>query len=232
MAVFRLNNQIIFPSPDLAEESGLLAIGGDLSPERLIAGYRLGIFPWFSKGDPILWWFTSPRLVLFLDEFRIPKRLKRYQKKTTIQITRDMNFSQVIKACAETRIQSDEETWIVKEMQQAYITLHKMGYAHSIECKIDDTLVGGLYGIALDKVFFGESMFSLTSNSSKFALIELVCYLKKMGFQLIDCQMTTDLLLNFGAREVTGKEFQAQLRSYINNITPKGPWNNDICNKK
>jgi len=232
MMIFQLNNQNIFPSPDLAEESGLLAIGGDLSPERLIAGYKLGIFPWFSKGDPILWWFTSPRLVLFLDEFKIPKRLQRYRKKADVQITLDKNFAQVIKACAEIRIRSGEETWLVEEMQQAYIELYRMGYAHSVECLINGTLVGGLYGVALDKVFFGESMFSRTSNSSKFALIELVCYLRKQEFQLIDCQMTTDLLLNFGAREITGKEFQTLLRSHINNVTPKGPWNNDHCDKK
>ncbi len=230
MSVFLLNNQNVFPSPDLAEENGLLAVGGDLRPERLIAGYRLGIFPWFSKGDPLLWWFTSPRLVLFPDDFKIPRRLLRYQKKSSIEITRDKDFVQVIKACAETRIQSGEETWIGEEMQQAYIKLHRMGYAHSIECRMDGALVGGLYGVALDKVFFGESMFSRITNASKFALMELVSYLKNMHFQLIDCQMTTDLLLNFGAKEITGEVFQMHLQSSIKHITPSGYWNNDLTN--
>jgi len=231
MAIFLLNNQNIFPSPDMAEASGLLAVGGDLSPARLIAGYKLGVFPWFSEGDPILWWFTSPRLVLFPDEFRIPKRLKRYQKKINVRITRDMAFSQVIRACAETRILAGEETWIVEDMQQAYMKLHEMGYAHSVECWIDGNLEGGLYGVALDKVFFGESMFSQVSNCSKFALIELVSFIKKKNFRLIDCQMTTDLLLSFGAREITGKEFQMQLQSHIHNTTPDGNWNNDPKDK-
>ncbi len=232
MSVFLLNDQNIFPSPNLAEESGLLAVGGDLKPERLLAGYRLGIFPWFSKGDPLLWWFTSPRLVLFPDEFRIPKRLQRYRKKTSFTITRNKDFAQVIKACADIRRQAGEETWIVEEMQQAYLNLYRMGYAHSIECRIDGVLDGGLYGVALGKVFFGESMFSYVSNCSKFALIELVSYLKSMKYKLIDCQMTTDILLSFGAREITGEEFQKQLQSHIQNITPNGNWNNDIENKE
>ena len=230
MSVFLLNNQNVFPSPDLAEKNGLLAVGGDLTPERLIAGYRQGIFPWFSRGDPLLWWFTSPRLVLFPGEFRIPKRLLRYWKKTTIKMSIDKDFVQVIKACAETRLQSGEETWIGEEMQQAYIQLHRMGYAHSVECRLDDNLVGGLYGVALDRVFFGESMFSHIPNASKFALIELVSCLKNMQFQLIDCQMTTDLLLSFGAKEITGAEFQEHLQSSIKNITPSGYWNNDCKN--
>ncbi len=230
MSVFLLNDQNVFPAPDLAEKNGLLAVGGDLKPERLIAGYRLGIFPWFSGGNPPLWWFTSPRLVLFPNEFRIPKRLLRYKKKTSIKVTRDKDFVQVIKACAKTRVDSGEETWIGEEMQHAYTKLHQMGYAHSIECQMDGTLVGGLYGVALDKVFFGESMFSHSPNASKFALIELVSYLKSLQFQLIDCQMTTDLLLSFGAREIGGEEFQIQLQSSIKNITPSGYWNNDINN--
>lgn len=232
MPVFQLNHQNVFPSPDLAEKSGLLAIGGDLEPERLIAGYKLGIFPWFSRGDPLLWWFTSPRLVLFLDEFRIPRRLHRYRKKAGIEVTRDQDFAQVIKACAEIRRRSAEATWIVAEMQRAYLKLHQIGYAHSIECRIDGTLVAGLYGVALGKVFFGESMFSYISNGSKFAFIELVSYLKSMKYHLIDCQMTTDLLLSFGAREITGKEFQTHLQSHIRNISPNGNWNNDLKNEE
>ena len=232
MPVFLLNHQNLFPSPDLAEENGLLAVGGDLTPERLIAGYRLGIFPWFSRGDPLLWWFTSPRLVLFPSEFKIPKRLLRYRKKTRLKITMDNDFAQVIQACADTRLQAGEDTWIVEEMQQAYIKLHQMGYAHSVECRMDGTLVGGLYGVAIDKVFFGESMFSHSPNASKFALIQLVSHLKSMKCKIIDCQMTTELLLSFGAREISGEEFQTQLRSHIKTNTPNGYWNNDLKNQE
>jgi len=228
MPVFLLNNQNLFPPPDQAEENGLLAIGGDLKPERLIAGYRLGIFPWFSTGDPLLWWFTSPRLVLFTDEFKIPRRLLRYRKKTKMKITMDNNFAQVIQACADTRIQSGEDTWIVEEMQKAYTTLHRMGYAHSVESRLNGTLVGGLYGVAIGKVFFGESMFSHSPNASKFALIQLVSHLKKNNYKFIDCQMTTELLLSFGAREISGEEFQALLKHHIKTTTPNGYWNNDL----
>ena len=227
MPIFRLNNQYIFPPPELAEESGLLAVGGDLHPERLIAAYKVGIFPWFSDGDPLLWWFTSPRLVLFPDEFKVPKRVQRYRRNSDVQITFDQDFEGVINACANSRIRSGEETWIVEKMQKAYIKLHELGYAHSVECWQEDNLTGGLYGIALDKVFFGESMFSERSNSSKFALIELVSLLKKKDFKLIDCQMTTTHMVSFGAREISGKDFQKQLQLHIENTTPNGYWHND-----
>ncbi len=227
MPIFRLNNQYIFPPPELAEESGLLAVGGDLHPERLIAAYKVGIFPWFSDGDPLLWWFTSPRLVLFPDEFKVPKRVQRYRRNSDVQITFDQDFERVINACANSRIRSGEETWIVEKMKKAYIKLHELGYAHSVECWQEDNLTGGLYGIALDKVFFGESMFSERSNSSKFALIELVSLLKKKDFKLIDCQMTTTHMVSFGAREISGKDFQKQLQLHIENTTPNGYWHND-----
>lgn len=227
MPVFRLNDQIQFPPPDLAEESGLLAIGGDLRPERLLMAYSKGIFPWYSPGDPLLWWFTSPRLVLFPEEFRIPKRLARYAKKSTVVITRDQAFSSVIGECAAIRTESGEETWITPEMKAAYTTLYSLGFAHSIECWQDDNLVGGLYGIALDRVFFGESMFSRTKCASQFALIALVNFLKRNKYRLIDCQMTTDHLLRFGAREISGNEFQSYLRSHIRDITPDKEWKNE-----
>ncbi len=228
MSVFLLNNKKIFPHPDLAEENGLLAIGGDLSPERILSAYSSGIFPWFSEGDPLLWWFTSPRLVLFVDEFKIPKRLQRYQRKTNTITTFDLCFKEVITACARTRQDRGEDTWLVEEMQQAYLQLHDMGFCHSVECWLDNRLVGGLYGLSLDRVFFGESMFSTVTNGSKFALIALVTYLRKMRYRIIDCQMKTDLLLSFGAREITGKEFQHCLLKYIKKTTPDGKWKNDI----
>ena len=226
MPIFQLNEQIQFPHPDYAEDNGLLAIGGDLSPERLLMAYSHGIFPWYSKGDPILWWFTSPRLVIFPHEFKIPKRVSRYAKAASVEISRDRAFSRVISECAKTRTEIAMETWISPEMQKAYTVLHQLGFAHSVECWQNNILVGGLYGIALDKVFFGESMFSRIKCSSQFALIALVDYLKSKNFQLIDCQMTTNHLLRFGAREISGREFRTYLNINIKDIIPYDDWNN------
>ncbi|MDP3480663.1 MAG: leucyl/phenylalanyl-tRNA--protein transferase, partial [Desulfoprunum sp.] len=207
MPVFRLTEDILFPRSELAEDNGLLAVGGDLSTKRLIAAYRQGIIPWYAPGDPLLWWFTSPRLVLFPAELHVSKRLARYLKNSDFTTTADRAFTQVIRMCADVRTDSRKETWISKEMQQAYIQLHQLGHAHSVECWQDGILAGGLYGVALDKVFFGESMFSRVSNSSKAAFIHLVAHLRKKDFQLIDCQMTTRNLLHIVAREVTWRQF-------------------------
>jgi leucyl/phenylalanyl-tRNA---protein transferase len=230
MPVFQLTDQIVFPHPELAEPSGLLAVGGDLSAQRLLAGYRLGIFPWYSEEDPILWWFTSPRLVLFPEELKVSRRLKRYLRNTNQSLTIDRNFEQVIIACAQSRIANSEDTWITKEMINAYTKLHDLGYAHSVECWEGSVLVGGLYGIAIDKVFFGESMFSRKKNSSKFALIHLVNFLLNNNYRLIDCQMTTAHLSSLGAREVSGKEFQSLLKHFIHSTTPDGVWSYDTSN--
>lgn len=227
MPVFRLNEQIQFPPPYLAEPNGLLAIGGDLSPERLIAAYSEGIFPWYSHGDPLLWWFTSPRLVLFLNEFRVPKRLARYAKNSNVEITCNCAFSKVIDECAKVRTEVGEETWITTEMEEAFTALHHLGYAHSFECWQQDKLVGGLYGVAMDKFFFGESMFSRIKCGSQFALIGLVNFLKSKNFKLIDCQMTTNHLIRFGAREISGKEFRTHIKKYIKDITPHEYWKNE-----
>ncbi len=227
MPVFQLTDEIIFPHPDLAEENGLLAIGGDLSPTRLVAGYKAGIFPWYSQNDPILWWFTSPRLVIYPGEFRIPKRLERYLRKPLFEVSMDHAFEQVIAACANVRRDKEEGTWITEEMQEAYCRLHYLGYAHSVECWHGDQLAGGLYGVALDRVFFGESMFTVLSNSSKVALASLVKYLIKRDYQLIDCQMTTEHLVNFGACEISGKKFQKHLQTFITTTSPGGVWQND-----
>lgn len=227
MPVFQLTEQILFPPPDLAEENGLLAVGGDLSPERLIEAYRHGIFPWYSEGDPLLWWFTSPRLVLFTNELTVPKRLSRKIRQQPFEVSYDRDFKQVINCCANHRTKQGEETWIVNEMQTAYIQLHNLGYAHSIECWQGDTLAGGLYGIRLDKVFFGESMFTRITDGSKIALVALVQFLKNEGVQLIDCQMTTQHLLRFGAREITGRQFQRLLVKHIQSTYPDGKWSNE-----
>ncbi len=220
MPIFKLTKQIRFPDPTLAESDGLLAIGGDLKPERLLLAYRLGIFPWYSAGDPILWWFTSPRLVIFLDEFHIPKRVLRLARNSDIKITQNIAFKEVVKACRITRLQNGEETWILPEMASAYTTLHELGYAHSFECWQNKQLVGGLYGVSLGKVFFGESMFSIAKSASQLALIALVEYLTGRNFKLIDCQMTTQHLLRFGAREISGEQFQDILNNYIQEISP------------
>ena len=227
MAVFRLTEQIGFPPPNLAEDNGLLAIGGDLSPERLIAAYSQGIFPWYAEDDPILWWFTSPRLVLFPEELKISKRLARYYRNTPLHFTINSAFKHVINNCAESRQAIKEETWITPEMIRAYERLHNLGYAHSVECWQSGECVGGLYGLALGKVFFGESMFSKVPNSSKFALIYLVSFLKQKGYQLIDCQMTTSHLVSLGARELDGGTFRSLLRKHIKNVTPDMAWHYD-----
>ncbi len=227
MPIFRLTSQIRFPHPEFAEDNGLLAIGGDLSPKRLLSAYCQGIFPWYGEGDPILWWFTSPRLVLFPEEFRIPRRLVRYARNSNITITRDQAFIQVIENCATVRTETGDSTWITPAMQAAFIELHRLGFAHSIECWQGGRLVGGLYGVALDRVFFGESMFSRTSCGSQYALIALVNYLKREKFKLIDCQMTTNHLLRFGAREISGKEFQNLLKENIRKIVPHENWKHD-----
>lgn len=215
MPVFKLPEEPIFPDPCYAEDSGLLAIGGDLSPIRLIAAYSKGIFPWYTKGEPILWWFTSPRLVLFPEKLKISKRLARYYRKPLFKITMDVAFDQVIDNCAKIPRKDQNGTWITDEMKKAYVQLHQLGYAHSVECWEENELAGGLYGVALDKVFFGESMFSKNSNGSKIAMVALVRYLQKKDFQLIDCQMTTDHLIRMGAEEISGKSFSAILEKHI-----------------
>lgn len=224
MPVFQLTDRIIFPPPHLAEPSGLLAVGGDLSIPRLLAAYQRGIFPWFSEGDPVLWWFTSPRLVLFPAEFHIAKRLNRLIRTTELTCSINQAFPEVIEACGATRKRRGEETWITPEMVTAYTNLHYYGYCHSVECWRDGMLVGGLYGVALGNVFFGESMFATVADSSKLCLVHLVAFLSANGYQLIDCQMTTTHLLRFGAREVSGPEFQRLLQKHIQTTTPDGNW--------
>ena len=228
MPVFQLTPHIGFPPAELAEKNGLLAIGGDLRPERLIAAYSHGIFPWYSDGDPFLWWFTDPRLVIFPDEFKIPRRLQRYLRNSEIKISRDCAFAKVIQECATIRTETGDRTWITREMQAAYTELHRMGFAHSIECWLEGRLVGGLYGIALGPVFFGESMFSRIKCASQFALIELLSFLNSKNFQMVDCQMTTDHLLRFGAREISGRQFQIHLKEYIKDIRPNENWKKEI----
>jgi leucyl/phenylalanyl-tRNA---protein transferase len=206
-----------FPPLDtaLTHPNGLLAAGGDLSPQRLIEAYRCGIFPWFNEGDPILWWSPDPRMVLFPPELKISRSLRKTLKKANYTIRIDSAFNQVMQACAAPR-KGHPGTWIHDEMLAAYAALHEMGWAHSIETWIDGELVGGLYGIAQGKMFFGESMFSRTTDASKVAFVHLVRYLERRGFGMIDCQMKTAHLASFGAREISRKEFSLKLKELVN----------------
>ncbi len=224
MPVFQLGSEIVFPPPELAEPDGLLAIGGDLSPGRLLEAYRSGIFPWFGEGDPILWWTPSPRLVLFPGEFHVSRRLARVIRQESFTVSADTCFSDIIARCADKRAANRDETWITKEMREAYIRLHELGYAHSMECWQDGRLAGGLYGLALDRVFFGESMFSDITNASKIALHALVRFALENEIGLIDCQMRTGHLERLGAREISRSRFQKLLRLHIREVTPQKNW--------
>lgn len=227
MPVFRLPDEHIFPPPRLAEDNGLLAVGGDLSESRLLLAYSMGIFPWYAEGDPILWWSPDPRLVLFPDEFKISRSLRQTITKNTFRITLDTAFEEVIGACAAIHRNKAGGTWITDEMIEAYICLHKSGYAHSVEAWVDEKLAGGLYGISMGSAFFGESMFTIISNASKVAFISLVHKLIKWNFTLIDCQLTTPHLLSLGAREVPRINFLSMLRSALKNPAKKGTWTMD-----
>jgi leucyl/phenylalanyl-tRNA--protein transferase len=224
MPVFRLAHKPIFPAPELAEPDGLLAIGGDLSAVRLITAYSQGIFPWFSEGDPILWWSPTPRLVLFPEEFHLPKRLQRTIRAGTFTVTADIAFADVLAGCASASGRLEHGTWITPEMQQAYGQLHELGFAHSIECWRDGQLAGGLYGVCLDQIFFGESMFTRVTDASKVALAALVQQAQRLGIAMIDCQMTTEHLLRFGAREISRELFQSLLDEHIDGCLPQKKW--------
>ncbi len=213
---------IEFPetSQALSSPNGLLAAGGELSPEWLLKAYSKGIFPWFSEGEPILWWSPSPRTILYLDQLHVSKSLqkalKRSQADNTIHIRFDSAFEDTVKACAKPRPnQPDSGTWINEEMLEAYTQLHHLGYAHSVEIWENEVLVGGLYGIALGKLFFGESMFSLKTNGSKFALFYLVEQLKEWQYTAIDCQVHNDHLASLGAIEVPREEFEGLIDQHV-----------------
>jgi leucyl/phenylalanyl-tRNA--protein transferase len=221
-----LSAQAPFPPLEaaLAEPGGLLAAGADLSPERIVAAYRQGIFPWYSDGQPILWWSPDPRMVLHVAEFRVSRSLRKRVRAGTFETRIDTDFRAVIGACARTPREGQGGTWITPEMADAYCELHRRGYAHSIESWRDGRLVGGLYGIALGRVFFGESMFAHETDASKVALVALVAQLQRLGVPLIDCQQETAHLATFGARPIPRARFAAQLAELIHSADPPPGW--------
>jgi leucyl/phenylalanyl-tRNA--protein transferase len=224
MPIFRLVQDPVFPPPDYADPSGLLAVGGDLSSERLLEAYRAGIFPWYSDDQPILWWSPDPRLVLELDDFKMSRSLRKIVKKGIFAVTFDQAFQEVIRACASIPRAGQSGTWITDEMQEAYTHLHGLGYAHSVESWFGGKLAGGLYGVSLGKAFFGESMFHLKSDASKVALATLVQKLRSWDFHFIDSQMTTEHMLSLGAKEVPRRIFLKRLQSALRHPTKRGRW--------
>jgi leucyl/phenylalanyl-tRNA--protein transferase len=224
MPVYQLSEDLVFPSPHLASKEGLLAIGGDLSPQRLLLAYGNGIFPWYSEGEPILWWSPDPRLVLYPAELKVSRSLKKVIKQDVFTATLDRAFEEVITECAQVRLENHEGTWIVDDMARAYCRLHESGFAHSVEVWQDNRLAGGLYGVSLGKCFFGESMFTRITNASKVALVTLAEYLKQLDFALIDCQITTAHLSRFGAREISRARYLDELAEGLKVATLQGKW--------
>jgi leucyl/phenylalanyl-tRNA---protein transferase len=202
-----LGKEIIFPKVETASPKGIIAIGGDLSPERLILAYKSGIFPWFNEGEPIIWYSPDPRMVLFPDKLYISKSMRQILRKEEFEITFNQNFPEVISQCKSTDRKGQSGTWITDDMQKAYIKLHELGIAKSVEVWKNKKLVGGLYGIDLGHVFCGESMFSMVSNASKVAFIHLAKKLEKEKYSLIDCQVYNDHLASLGAEEITREKF-------------------------
>ncbi len=225
-------NPLAFPPVDLAmrEPDGLLALGGDLSPQRLLTAYRRGIFPWYSEGQPILWWSPDPRLVLEPDGLRISRSLRKTLRREPFRVSIDEDFRAVIEACAAPR-RDGGGTWLTREMIDAYDGLHRLGHAHSVECRQNDVLVGGLYGVSVGRVFFGESMFSVVSDASKVALVYLVRHLQAWDFRLLDCQIDSEHLRRLGAKEMPRAEFIAQLERHCGQPHRVGRWQADpeIC---
>lgn len=213
-----------FPAVEDATPEGIVAAGGNLSPGMLLSAYRQGIFPWYSDGEPILWWSPDPRFVLFPGEFHVSTSMKRLRKRGAFSVTFDTAFRETIMACRETPRLGQPGTWITNEIVEGYVRLHELGYAHSVETRREGRLVGGLYGVSLGAIFFGESMFSHEANASKYALVELVEHLVGMGCELIDCQAYTPHLERFGAREIPRAEFLTLLKGLLKRETLRGSW--------
>jgi leucyl/phenylalanyl-tRNA--protein transferase len=214
----------IFPSP-LDTRDDIKAVGGNLSPGMLLSGYRQGLFPWYNEGEPILWWSLDPRFVLFPEEIHISRTMKRYIRKNRCTLTVDNDFTGVINACSRMPRPGQDGTWIHRDMIDAYIRLYDLGYAHSVECTVNGRLAGGLYGVSIGEVFFGESMFALEPNTSKAALIALACSLADKGYRMIDCQQHTPHLGTMGAKDLPLETFLGILSGAVRLPTLKGKWN-------
>jgi leucyl/phenylalanyl-tRNA--protein transferase len=224
MPVYLLGEEILFPPVEHAE-NGLLAVGGDLSPERLLAAYSQGIFPWYSEGEPILWHSPDPRFVVTRETFRVPRRLERRRRnETQFAITLDEAFDDVIDACSRASRPTERGTWITHDMKEAYRELHRLGFAHSAEASRGGELAGGLYGVSLGGVFFGESMFARESDASKIAFVALVAQLFQWGIELIDCQVETSHLARFGGRSISRSRYLERLRRELRKPTRRGRW--------
>ncbi|MFP4472048.1 MAG: leucyl/phenylalanyl-tRNA--protein transferase [Bacteroidales bacterium] len=224
MPVFQLTGELVFPHPVLATDDGLLAIGGDLSQERLLLAYANGIFPWYSEDSPILWWSPNPRMVLFPDDLKISRSLKQSLRNQKFTVRFDSNFEAVIRNCAEIPRKEQDDTWITNEMIEAYIHLHHSGFAHSVETFMNGRLVGGLYGISLGRIFYGESMFHLERDASKVALVHLVSRLREWNFLAIDAQQDTAHMRSLGARTIPVKDFLGLIEKSLKFPTIKGKW--------
>jgi len=224
MPVYELPAEIAFPDPSEAEPDGLLAVGGDLSPERVLAGYSIGVFPWPHKGWPMLWFSPDPRMMLFPPELKVARSLRQTIRRQRYEIRFDTDFAGVIAACGKAKRPGQKGTWITREMVTAYTRLHELGFAHSAEAWLDGRLVGGLYGISLGGAFFGESMFALEPDASKVAFVTLVGRLKEWDFHFVDAQVHTPHLARFGAREIPRTEYLARLEKALGLPTRRGKW--------
>jgi len=222
--IFEIGLEAPFPPVELSEPNGLLAVGGDLSVPRLISAYSSGIFPWFNRDDPILWWSPDPRFVLYTGEVIYSKSMRKILRDEIFTISCDTVFERVIEECSIIRRRNQPGTWITADMNEAYSTLHREGYAHSFEAWRDGELVGGLYGVSLGRIFFGESMFSKVSNSSKAAFLTMVTFLKNMNFPLIDSQVHTAHLESLGARMIPRNEYLATVNRELRHASIKGSW--------
>lgn len=224
MPVFLLNEELLFPPPELATEDGLVAVGGDVTPERLILAYAQGIFPWPVRGMPLLWFSPDPRFVLWPEHVHVSRSLRRIIRRGAFEIRVDSDFSAVIRGCAEVPRPGQDGTWITAELERGYLELFERGFAHSVEAWRHGELVGGLYGVSLGDAFFGESMFSREPDASKVAFIALLGNVFDWGFHFVDCQVHTDHLSKFGAREMSRDRFLGGLRRSLEGETREGPW--------
>ena len=227
MTIFRIPKEHFFPHAALAEPNGLLGVGGDLHPNRLLLAYRSGIFPWYSEGQPILWFSPDPRFVLDPNELYVPRSLKQTIRKKKFRITMDLAFEKVIEQCSIKKRDGQFGTWITQDMKESYTQLHNMGIAHSIEAWEDDVLVGGLYGVCIGNLFAGESMFAKRSDASKVAFVYAVHQLIAWGIELIDSQVYTEHLERFGAKEIDRSEYLYMLESLVHADRPAGKWSFD-----